>query len=177
MISKIEKDCLNCGEKFMAVKTEVKRGNGKFCSRSCSSQHRADHLEKHPPNVSCANCGKEFYRTVSQVKKSKSGLFFCGRTCKDRSQRIGGIKEIMPDHYGQGASHYRNICKAHHDMICVVCGEDKIVAVHHYDKNHDNDDPKNLVPLCPTHHKYVHSRYEYLVADVIDEYVKTKWSE
>lgn len=176
-MSKIEKDCLNCGEKFLAPKKEIKRGNGKFCSRSCCSQHRVAQREKPQPNVSCANCGKEFYKNASKKRNSKSGLFFCERKCKDEAQRMGGIKEIMPDHYGKGTRTYVSICKAHHDMICVVCGEDKIVAVHHYDRNHHNDDPKNLVPLCPTHHYYVHSRYEYLVADVIDDYVKTKWSE
>jgi len=54
----------------------------------------------------------------------------------------------------------------------LVDGENKIVAVHHYDHNHDNNDPKNLVPLCPTHHSYVHSRYVDEVQPAIDEYVK-----
>lgn len=54
----------------------------------------------------------------------------------------------------------------------MVDGENKIVAVHHYDHNHDNNDPKNLVPLCPTHHSYVHSRYVDEVQPAIDEYVK-----
>ena len=52
----------------------------------------------------------------------------------------------------------------------VVCGEDKIVAVHHYDHNHENNDPKNLIPLCPTHHAYVHSRYANEVLPYIEKY-------
>ena len=47
-----------------------------------------------------------------------------------------------------------------------------IVAVHHYNGNHDDDRIENLVPLCPTHHQYVHSKYKHLVQDTIDRYVE-----
>jgi len=172
----IKKPCLQCGKEFEALLREVKRGNGKFCTRKCSAAHRVSKIKPKKPNVECAKCGKEFYKNNSKKKQSKSGLFFCSRSCKDAAQKIGGIKEIMPNHYGTGNS-YRSICWAHHEKVCVVCGEDKIVAVHHYDENHDNDDPKNLVPLCPTHHLYVHSSYKYLVEEKIEEYLKKKWGE
>ena len=63
----------------------------------------ANKIEK-KPNVECAKCGKEFYKNESKKKNSKSGLFFCTRTCKDSAQTIGngGIKKIMPPHYGNG---------------------------------------------------------------------------
>lgn len=170
----IKKPCKQCGKEFDAPLREVKRGNGKFCSRTCSSQHRVSNLKPKVPNVECAKCGKQFYKNKSKKKQSKSGLFFCSRDCKDKAQRIGGIKEIMPDHYGTGNC-YRSICWANHEKKCVVCGEDKIVAVHHYDENHYNDDPKNLVPLCPTHHLYVHSSYKYLVQDKIEDYLNKRW--
>lgn len=70
---------------------------------------------------------------------------------------------------------YRAIAKLHHEMICAICGEDKIVSIHHYDENHYNNDPKNLIPLCPTHHAYVHNKkYKCLVIDKIDEYRNSK---
>lgn len=55
---------------------------------------------------------------------------------------------------------------------CVICGEDKIVEVHHY--YHDNADnrPENLVPLCPTHHQYMHSSYRELIEKDVDKYVE-----
>ena len=46
--------------------------------------------------------------------------------------------------------------------------------VHHYDENHYNNDPRNLIPLCPTHHQYVHSRYKDEIICTIDEYIKNK---
>jgi hypothetical protein len=58
----------------------------------------------------------------------------------------------------------------HHEKRCVVCGEDRIVTVHHFDENHFNNDPSNLVPVCPTHHQYLHSQYRCLVETRINEY-------
>ncbi len=66
---------------------------------------------------------------------------------------------------------YRAICFNAHGRKCVVCGEDKIVAVHHMDEDHDNKDKKNLIPLCPTHHVYWHSKYRYLVKGKIDDFI------
>jgi len=48
---------------------------------------------------------------------------------------------------------YKNATK-----ICVVCGFDKIVDLHHLDMNHSNNSVENLTGLCPNHHKMVHHR-------------------
>jgi hypothetical protein len=172
----VTKPCLQCEKEFDAPLREVKRGNGKFCTRKCSAAHRVSKIKPKKANVECAQCKKSFYKNESKKKQSKSGLFFCSRSCKDVAQKIGGIEEIMPSHYGTGNC-YRSICWSHHEKICLVCGEDKIVAVHHYDENHQNNDPKNLVPLCPTHHLYVHSSYKYLVEEKIEEYLKKRWGD
>ena len=69
---------------------------------------------------------------------------------------------------------YQTLCFRYHEKKCIVCGENKIVAVHHYDHDHSNNDVENLIPLCPTHHQYVHSRYKNEVQDIIDEYVNDR---
>jgi hypothetical protein len=51
-------------------------------------------------------------------------------------------------------------------------GEDKIVEVHHLDGDRNNNNVLNLVPLCPTHHKYWHSRYKSNVEDKIYLYIE-----
>jgi hypothetical protein len=66
---------------------------------------------------------------------------------------------------------YQTTCWEHHKKECVVCGENLIVAVHHHDENHFNNSPDNLVPLCPTHHQYVHSKYRFMVIDKIETYL------
>ncbi len=164
----IEKECKQCGKSFEASLKEHKRGNAKFCSRACSYAFRSSQPKKpKEPNCECAHCGTKFWKKPS--RKSKSGLYFCKRECKDEAQRIGGLEEIMPSHYGTG-DFYRSICWRHHEKKCIICGESKIVAVHHYDHNHGNNEPSNLIPLCPTHHCYVHSKHRDEVQGKIDEW-------
>ena len=169
-MTKIEKHCEFCSKSFLAEVKEVNRGNGKFCSLSCSSKsHKKDKV----PNVECGTCGEKLYRSKSVKEASKSGFFFCDRECRRKAQKLDGIKEIHPPHYGVGLKNYRSICFRDHKKECIICGEDNIVAVHHYDHNHSNNDPGNLVPLCPTHHQYVHSSFSDLVKDKIDSYISS----
>lgn len=61
-------------------------------------------------------------------------------------------------------------CFKFHKHECVVCGEEKVLTVLHFDGNKDNDSPKNLIPLCPTHHAYWDSKYRCDVEEKINEY-------
>ena len=40
---------------------------------------------------------------------------------------------------------------------CVICGFDKMVDLHHIDKNKSNHSPKNLIGLCPNHHRMINN--------------------
>ena len=106
---------------------------------------------------SCPVCGTDH---------SKGGIT-CSYSCSNSYFRSG---ENNPNWKEEN---YRTTCWEHHEKKCIICDEEKIVAVHHYDLNHDNNDPENLVPLCPTHHQYVHSKYKDCVQSIIDEYVKS----
>jgi Zn finger protein HypA/HybF involved in hydrogenase expression len=155
----IEKECLYCKEKFQASLKEVNRGNGKFCSRSCASKLRAALRKPKPPNVKCANCGKDFYKNESNKRGSRHSIYFCCRKCKDDAQRIGGIKEIQPPHYGTATSNYRDIAFNNKESKCESCGYDKIVEVlqvHHLDRDRNNNSQDNLQILCPTCHMEIH---------------------
>lgn len=50
-------------------------------------------------------------------------------------------------------------------------------AVHHLDENKKNNNYKNLIPMCPTHHQYMHSRHKYLIEDEVNEYVMDLYKE
>lgn len=67
---------------------------------------------------------------------------------------------------------YQSTCWLFHGKKCIVCDENKIVSVHHINENHYDNRPENLVPLCPTHHQYVHSRYREEIQPIIDKYIR-----
>jgi len=69
--------------------------------------------------------------------------------------------------YINGKSLYNKICFKYHKRKCIVCDEVFVVEAHHYDNNKENNTPENLIPLCPTHHKYCHSKYKYLIINKI----------
>ena len=67
---------------------------------------------------------------------------------------------------------YRTIGLKYHGRKCIVCGEELAVCIHHYDGDHRNNSPENLVPLCPTHHVYWHSKNRYLIEDCVNKYIQ-----
>ena len=135
----------------------------KYCGKTTNTQNIAKH-ERHcylnPENLlECKCCGKP-------IKNYRYSKGTCSRSCANTYFRSG------EDNGNFRGNNYQTICFYHHKKECVVCGEDKIVAVHHNDHNHHNNDPQNLIPMCPTHHQYVHSRWRNEVQPIIDKYIQ-----
>ena len=158
----MKKNCLQCGVIFEAEERYIKRGHAKFCSRSCASKFNSlMRSGRSIPNSICALCGKEIYKTPYQKSLSKSGFVFCCRAHKDLAQKIGGIKEIMPSHYGTGTgiSTYRAKTIDTNGAKCELCGWDKHISglvVHHKDRNRLNNKTDNLQVLCACCHAMEH---------------------
>jgi uncharacterized OB-fold protein len=108
----------------------------------------------------CPVCGKTFETQVG----NKGERTTCSYSCSNTYFRSG---KSNPNWKGE---RYRTLCFEYHKKECIICGENKIVAVHHFDENHNNNEPSNLIPLCPTHHQYVHSAYKDEVMDTIIDY-------
>ena len=174
----VEKNCLNCSKLFNAEDRYVKRGHGKFCCFLCSVEYRSKLPKKcHLANANCAWCGVEFFRQESHKSKSKSRLFFCCREHKDLAQRIGGIIEIMPSHYGvgNGIHSYRESAISKLGMRCDMCGWDKHIAgivVHHKDRNRSNNALYNLQVLCACCHAIEHWGNSHSNDELIDQLKK-----
>jgi len=160
---KIEKNCLHCKKLFMAESKEINRGNARFCSIQCGRDFNKINRPKPEPNVECAYCKVMFYKNESKKKGSKSGLYFCCAEHKNLSQRVGGIKEIMPAHYGIGKNGtsrvYRKKAFNNKPAVCERCGFDQNISsiiIHHKDKNRANNDLSNLEVLCANCHAIEH---------------------
>ena len=115
----------------------------------------------------CPICGKLFNKATTTCSHSCANTFF-------RSGKNHPNYKELPD---SKARRYRSICFQHHDKKCIICQESNIVDVHHYDENPNNNDYKNLIPLCPTHHKYMHSKHKALIYNTIYEYYKKQFEQ
>lgn len=130
----------------------------------------------------CPHCKKTFFRAgiknhIKRCSQRKScpvcGKLIEGRghTCsKSCANKLFRSKQNHPNWKEES---YRSTCFLHHKKECILCGEKNIVEVHHLDGNKKNNHPTNLIPLCPTHHKYWHSRFKSLIQDRVIEYAET----
>ena len=141
----------------------------KVCCKFCNKDIIISSIRKHetscylnPDNmVNCAVCN-------TPIKKYKQSKGTCSHSCANTLFRTG------ENHGNWKPDRYRTTCFAHHERKCVVCGEDKIIEVHHLDHNKQNNDPSNLIPMCPTHHQYWHSRYKNIIEDAVLNYI-ARW--
>jgi len=121
----------------------------------------------------CPVCENEF-ETKSGHKKEKTT---CSIACSNTYFRSGSdhpnfkdISEYEDKRNGHLSKKYRKICFDNHEHKCVVCNEYKMLDVHHFDENKFNNEPENLIPICATHHNYLHSVYRDEVIDKVVEY-------
>jgi len=148
--------CLYC-QKERNTKRRPSNGRGKYCSSNCALldyKSKPKMVIQPKPNVKCSWCSKPFYKNKSRQVKSKSGLFFCCRQHKDLAQRLGGISEIHPEHYGtsgRAMEHYRTKAFEQLENKCKRCGYEEykqLLQVHHIDHDKSNNDISNLEILC-----------------------------
>ena len=73
--------CDVCGTITKRIKKhffDKKKNNSKydFCSHKCQAK-----IQNTKVSCVCLNCGKEFYRQKKELERSKSGNYFCSRSC------------------------------------------------------------------------------------------------
>lgn len=118
----------------------------------------------------CPVCNKKFETQMRGDRREKKT---CSHSCSNSYFRSG---KDNPN-WKENSTQYRTKCFEFHKKECVICGEYKIIEVHHIDENRDNNIPENLVPLCPTHHKYWHSEYKEEVEEKIYIYINNKFNK
>ena len=117
----------------------------------------------------CPICENEFETRLGHPREKT----VCSHSCANTYFRSGESNpNYKTDNELTGIVKYTTICFRYHEKKCVCCDERNIVEVHHYDGNKKNDLPENLIPLCPTHHQYWHSKFRHLIKAKIDDYIK-----
>jgi hypothetical protein len=149
--------CEFCSIDFLTRKDHP----SKFCCIKCYNDFRKNKKKANRKEIKCAWCNKNFYKILSKISESKSGLNFCNRKCKDSAQKLGGIQEIMPPHYGKAKiPNYRGMFKEV-ELKCFRCGYKEFscgIDIHHIDGNRKNNNKENLLPLCAICHRALHKQ-------------------
>lgn len=147
------------GRSFRKVNNLIQKYNADI---SHFDRGRSKHVKYETVEKECPVCNKLF-KTKKNHPREKTT---CSHSCSNTYFR----SSVNNPNWNPEA--YRTTCFEYHDKKCIVCGEDKIVTVHHYDENNKNNNPENLVPLCPTHHTYLHSQHKNLISGEVDNYVE-----
>jgi hypothetical protein len=124
-----------------------------YCSAACSYKGRRKGKVVH-----CHTCNAEVYKIQKALKQSKSGKFFCSKSCqaKWRNQEFIGSKH---SNWKTGRSAYRSVLGRNGvPKICTLCAtnDGRVLAVHHIDRDRLNNELSNLAWLCHNCHFLVH---------------------
>jgi len=166
--------CKHCNEEFDINKSQ-RANHSRWCDKNpkrndWDKTKQADrNFGKHTDFVvTCHNCACDF--TVNEREKlfPQKDRYFCSIQCANAT---GG--KAKSEKYG--LLQYTTIAKKHYNEKCVVCGYNEVIDVHHIDENRQNNDPKNLVFLCPNHHAELHRKKSSSVKLSIKTFMAEHW--
>lgn len=155
--STISLHCLDCDYEWTNIARNVIHGDN----------HECPNCVKHSEHTNifyCINCGKEVIRKDSDVKKNKSGNFYCSRQCGNE------YKNKIREENGEweNSCNYRRKAFAKYEHKCCVCNwseDERILEVHHIDEDRTNNNIDNLCIICPICHRKITFGYYQLTED------------
>lgn len=151
------------------------------------SDYNLDHKEN-KKTVNCKYCNNLYAKTGIKSHElscylnpdNKRNCPICGdpiknfRENKTCSSRCGSLLGKITFSNGDTKINYRSICFYNHGHKCLVCDEDLFIIAHHVNGDRTDNEPENLIPLCHTHHLYIHHHtYYYILKECVDEYLET----
>jgi hypothetical protein len=148
--------CRFCRKVFHAKPSWIAYGHAKYCSQEC--QFRARRKGK---VVQCFICKKNAYKPPKALKNSKSGKYFCSKSCQTVWRNTMVFVGSRHSNWKNGEHvEYRNImAKNKVRPICKICKkkDKRVLCVHHKDRNRKNNTISNLTWLCYNCHHLVHN--------------------
>ena len=148
--------CKTCNKEFYAKPNWIALGHGKYCSTKCKGQD-----SRTGKKVNCFICNKEVYKSQKALRGTKSGKLFCGKSCQTlwRNSIVYSGKNHPNWKGGKHVPYRKILLKNGSPTICIMCGisDKRILAVHHIDENHENNNLENLTWLCHNCHFLVHN--------------------
>lgn len=110
----------------------------------------------------CPVCNNTFY-TLANLKEKTTCSHQCANTYFKQAEKI----DVSDKQYAYRA-------KRAGMTSCCVCGEEEVIDIHHIDEDRNNNLLDNLMPLCPTHHAYIHRGLYSLIEEQILNYLDNR---
>ena len=139
--------CKNCEKPFEAQLRELKRGNAKFCCRSCGLTYTNNYRKLHKLKCQYIHCNKDY---ESKNRNSK----YCSSRCSSKARNLRSTGSIK-----NGKN------KLKRDVIaitsetgfqCFICKwHETSCDIHHIipRRKGGTNEMSNLSVLCPNHHR------------------------
>lgn len=149
----IKTTCKSCRKPFLAKPVWIKNGYGKYCSRDCASLAKRKGKE-----VMCDTCKHPVYKQLKAIMGSKSGKFFCSKSCQTKWRNSEFSDQKHPNYKHGKHSYRRKLTHSGQPVVCRLCqiSDIRILAVHHIDEDRTNHSIENLAWLCHNCHLLVH---------------------
>lgn len=146
--------CAVCGKTVYAWASQARRTCGDPSCYATWQRLTTSARGRNKTEVACDHCGKPLLRFPSQVKERND----CNRFCQFQGQGsiISGFNN--GNWRGGRAKYFMAQASIRDGHRCVVCGFDLATDVHHITPRAKggNDEPSNLLTLCPNHHRLAH---------------------
>ena len=145
---KVEVRCLQCGETFLTHPCEIRKGGGKFCSRSCSKTYHNTHDNPAKKDEVRAKISENH----ADVSGENNPMFM--RRGEQAPAYIDGRKSF------KGEKYRKILLASGRKQECEACKTTSNLCVHHIDGNHNNNVLDNLVWVCYKCHNSIKHRYK-----------------
>lgn len=147
--------CPKCNCAFPATQEYFYRRSATSLFRSCKKCYNLRGNE-----YKAANSDKlrSYKRDIRKARKQDRRCLTCGKPCDNHTTKCSKCcTDIML---------YKTPYRVY-ATPCVICGFE-YSDVHHIDGDHTNNDPANLISLCPNHHRLVHRGFLSLLPATTD---------
>ena len=108
----------------------------------CYSCYKKKYVSR---KIICENCGREKNLHAKGLCSGCYNTIYFGDYTKNK--RLANRHKIDI-----------KIVENFRETGCIICGWKKSLDIHHIDQDKNNSSIENLLPLCPNHHKALHSK-------------------
>ena len=135
-MKKVEKSCLWCGKAFLTYPSEIRKGGGKFCSRSCARTYR----NTYDNPTKSAEVRAKISQHHADVSGEKNPMYM------KRGVEAPAYKDGRKSFKGEI---YRKLLLASgRKQECEICKATENLHVHHIDGDHRHNVLENLTWVC-----------------------------